>query len=177
LRKERAMLSSSDGFILRPRANPRRYNKLKAILGTGAGCIAFVAWYLSTLNALPGAMIYILYAAAAMDLGMAFFLPSIIEKQALAWRYLFFSDRFELAYGEKSSVFVLPYGNIETVEEIDAPADKEAGLVSIRLRTYNPIHPPRGLPGGSHRIALLSLPGEDRPFQRIKELVEKSRVA
>ncbi|MBI1215302.1 MAG: hypothetical protein GC185_05715 [Alphaproteobacteria bacterium] len=174
-------MAEAEKFILRPRPNPRHRAVMRNVLAIGAVAVGLFGWHLSTYDIIPAAGVCAIYGAALLDLALAWALPSIIEKHLLARKFAFFNDRLEILVegaGDVSTcVFVLRYDNIESVEEAGNAADRDIGLTAVRLRSLKPIRVPRDMAGGTHRIVLPCLAEKDAPFERIKELVEKSRPA
>ena len=110
---------------------------------------------------------------AALEAGLAFALPEVIEKQAAGVDYRFFHDRIEMA-AAGGFVFSLPYDNIAAVEEPETP-DWEHGLTTVRVTTHRPVAP--SFFGIGTTVHLSSLDRSDNPHARIKEVVEKCRQA
>lgn len=164
-------------FNVRPRSNAKRIGRMKGVLIAGAIGVGAFAWFLSTLHVMPDIAINILYGAGLFDAVLALVLPGIIEKKILSLCYHFYGDRMEITKEDSACIFVLPYDNIASVEEINNPSDGQMGLTGVRLRTFQPIKLPRTVGGDKQRVSLVCLPQDERPFERIKELVEKYATA
>ena len=159
-------------FQIKSQRNPRIGAVIRISLFGMAAVLAGAAVFLPFFGIREPFIAYGLYGLAFLDIGMAFVLPPVIEKQSIS-EYRFYQDRLEIKLQDR--VYPLPYENIAGVEEAGTAKDAEHGLTSVRITTVTAA----GIPffGIGKTVLLSSLAQADSPCARIKEVVEKSRRA
>ncbi|TAL28207.1 MAG: hypothetical protein EPN97_15245 [Alphaproteobacteria bacterium] len=159
-------------FRLQSKRNPRIGAVIRLSLFGMAVVFATAPLFLPHFGIREPLIAYGLYGLASLDIGLAFVLPPVIEKQSIS-EYLFYEDRLEIKLQDR--VYSLPYENIAGIEEAGTAQDAEHGLTAVRITTVTAA----GIPffGIGKTVLLPSLSTADLSLPRIKEVVEKSRRA